>query len=157
MKKLFEDRSHEEIEELFDAWAGRGFEDIPSDTFFAALERRFQPVWVPEPALEEALEILQGVKEHYEAHHNVLITEDALEAAVRLSVGWLPERHLSDKALDLLDEACARARIPTISAPADLSAGLIVTARTVAEVLAGWVGVPAEALLAGEYRHGAAE
>ena len=50
-------------------------------------------------------------------------------------------------ALDLLDEACARARIPTISAPADLSAGLVVTVRTVAEVLAGWVGVPAEALL----------
>jgi ATP-dependent Clp protease ATP-binding subunit ClpC len=113
----------------------------------AALERRFQPVWVPEPAPEEALEILRGVKERYEAHHNVLIAEDTLEAAVQLSTGWLPERHLPDKALDLLDEACARARIPTISAPADLSAGLVVTAHTVAEVLAGWVGLPAEALL----------
>jgi ATP-dependent Clp protease ATP-binding subunit ClpC len=113
----------------------------------AALERRFQPVWVPEPAPEEALEVLRGVKERYEAHHGVLIAEDALEAAVQLSIGWLPERHLPDKALDLLDEACARARIPTVSAPADLSAGLVVTARTVAEVLAGWVGVPAEALL----------
>lgn len=112
----------------------------------AALERRFQPVWVPEPTPEEALEILRGVKERYEAHHNVFIAEDALEAAVRLSVGWLPERHLPDKALDLLDEACARARIPTISAPADLSAGLLVSARTVAEVLGGWVGVPAEEL-----------
>jgi len=113
----------------------------------AALERRFQPVWVGEPTPEEALEILRGVKERYEAHHNVLIAEDALETAVQLSVGWLPERHLPDKALDLLDEACARARIPTISGPADLSAGLVVTARTVAEVLAGWVGVPAEGLL----------
>jgi len=115
----------------------------------AALERRFQPVWVAEPAPEEALEILRGVKERYEAHHNVLIADDALEAAVRLSIGWLPQRHLPDKALDLLDEACARARIPTISTPADLSAGLVVTARTVAEVLAGWVGVPTEGLLDG--------
>jgi ATP-dependent Clp protease ATP-binding subunit ClpC len=113
----------------------------------AALERRFQPVWVGEPTLEEALEILRGVKERYEAHHNVLIAENALEAAIRLSVGWLPDRHLPDKALDLLDEACARARIPTISAPADLGTGLVVTAHTVAEVLAGWVGVPAEGLL----------
>lgn len=113
----------------------------------AALERRFQPVWVPEPTPEEALEILRGVKERYETHHNVLIADDALKAAVELSAGWLPGRHLPDKALDLLDEACARARIPTISAPADLGAGLIVTARTVAEVLAGWVGVPAKGLL----------
>jgi ATP-dependent Clp protease ATP-binding subunit ClpA len=102
----------------------------------AALERRFQPVWVREPTPEEALTILRGVKKRYEAHHGVLIAEDALEAAVQLSVGWLPERHLPDKALDLLDEACARARFPTISAPADLGAGLVVTAHTVAEVLA---------------------
>ena len=113
----------------------------------AALERRFQPVWVREPTPEEALAILRGVKERYEAHHNVLIAEDALEAAMRLSVGWLPGRHLPDKALDLLDEACARARIPTISAPADLSTGLVITAHTVAEVLSGWVGVPPEPLL----------
>ncbi len=112
----------------------------------AALERRFQPVWVGEPAPEEALEVLRGVKERYEAHHGVFIADDALEAAVQLSAGWLPGRHLPDKALDLLDEACARARIPTISAPADLSAGLVVTAHTVAEVLSGWVGVPAEGL-----------
>ena len=113
----------------------------------AALERRFQPVWVGEPTPEETLEILRGVKERYEAHHGVLIAEGALEAAVKLSVGWMPERHLPDKALDLLDEACARARFPTISSPADLSAGLVITAHTVAEVLAGWVGVPAEGLL----------
>ena len=95
----------------------------------------------------EPLDILRGVKERYEAHHNVLIAEDALEAAVKLSVGWMPERRLPDKALDLLDEACARARIPTISSPADLSAGLVVTAYTIAEVLSAWVGVPAEGLL----------
>jgi ATP-dependent Clp protease ATP-binding subunit ClpC len=113
----------------------------------AALERRFQPVWVGEPTPEEALAILQGVKGRYEAHHGVLIADDALETAVRLSIGWLPDRHLPDKALDLLDEACARARIPTISAPADLGTGLVVTARTVAEVLSGWVGVDPEGLL----------
>ncbi len=115
----------------------------------AALECRFQPVWTPEPTPEEALAILRGVKERYETHHGVAIADDALETAIQLSVGWLPDRHLPDKALDLLDEACARARIPTISAPADLSAGLVVTAHTVAEVLVGWVGVPAEGLLGG--------
>lgn len=113
----------------------------------AAQERRFQPVWVPEPTPEEALEILRGVKNHYEIHHGVAITGDALEIAVRLSVDWLSDRHLPDKALDLLDEACARARIPTISTPTDLSKGLVVTVHTVAEVLSGWVGVPANGLL----------
>jgi len=115
----------------------------------AALERRFQPVWVAEPSPEESLEILRGVRTRYETHHSIAIADEALVAAVQLSVGWLPERRLPDKALDLLDEACARARIPTISAPADVSAGLVVIAHTVAEVLAGWVGVPAEALLDG--------
>ena len=94
----------------------------------AALERRFQQVWVPEPRPDEALEMLRGVKARYETHHGVMIADEALEAAVKLSVAWLPDRHLPDKALDLLDEACARARIPTISKPADRMAGLVVTA-----------------------------
>jgi ATP-dependent Clp protease ATP-binding subunit ClpC len=98
----------------------------------AALERRFQPVWVPEPSPDEALEILRGVKSRYEAHHHAMIADEALAAAVRLSVGWLPGRRLPDKALDLLDEACAKARVPTVTAPADLAAGLVVTAQTVA-------------------------
>jgi ATP-dependent Clp protease ATP-binding subunit ClpC len=115
----------------------------------AALERRFQPVSVTEPTPEETLEILRGVKGRYEAHHNVAIADESLDACVRLSISWLPDRHLPDKALDLLDEACARVRIPTISSPADLSTGLIVTARTVAEVLADWVGVPPDGLLEG--------
>lgn len=116
----------------------------------AALERRFQPVSVPEPTPEETLEILQGVKGRYEAHHNVAIADESLDACVQMSISWLPDRHLPDKALDLLDEACARVRIPTISSPADLSTGLIVTARTVAEVLAEWVGVPPDGLLASD-------
>jgi ATP-dependent Clp protease ATP-binding subunit ClpC len=113
----------------------------------SALERRFQPIWVAEPTPGETMRILQGVKERYEAHHGVLIAGDAIEAAVRLSVGWLPGRHLPDKALDLLDEACARARFPTISTPAARGAGLVVTARTVAEVLSNWVGLPPDTLL----------
>ena len=116
----------------------------------AALERRFQQVWVPEPRLDEALEMLRGVKARYEAHHGVMIADEALVAAVKLSVAWLPDRHLPDKALDLLDEACARARIPTISKPADRMTGLVVTARTVAEVLGEWKGISAEALLDAE-------
>lgn len=103
----------------------------------AALERRFQPVWVAEPSPGEALEILRGVKTRYETHHSLVIADEALVAAVELSVGWLPERRLPDKALDLLDEACARARIPAISAPADMSAGLVVTAHTVAGGVGG--------------------
>jgi ATP-dependent Clp protease ATP-binding subunit ClpC len=113
----------------------------------AALERRFQPVWVPEPSSEEALEMLRGLKARYEAHHSVVIAEEALVAAVELSTGWLRDRHLPDKALDLLDEACARARIPTISKPTEKGKVLIVTDRTVAEVLAEWTNVPADALL----------
>ena len=80
----------------------------------------------------------------------MVIADEALEAAVKLSVAWLPDRHLPDKALDLLDEACSRARIPTISKPIDRMAGLVVTARTVAEVLGEWKGISAEALLDGE-------
>jgi ATP-dependent Clp protease ATP-binding subunit ClpC len=116
----------------------------------AALERRFQQVWVPEPRPEEALEMLRGVKARYEMHHGVMIADEALEAAVKLSVAWLPDRHLPDKALDLLDEACARARIPTISKPTDKMVGLVVTARTVAEVLGEWKGISVDALLDAE-------
>lgn len=67
-----------------------------------------------DPTPEEAFAILQGVKERYETHHGALIADDALEAGMHLSAGWLPDRHLPDKALDLLDEACAR--VP-LSAP----------------------------------------
>ena len=74
----------------------------------AALERRFAPVTVEEPTVEEALKILEGVKEKFARHHNVEITEDALETAVRLSARYITSRKLPDKAVDLLDEAMAR-------------------------------------------------
>ncbi len=77
----------------------------------AALERRFQPVYVEEPTEEETLEILEGVAPRYEAHHRVTITKEAMEAAVRLSVRYINDRYLPDKAIDLLDEASAKKRM----------------------------------------------
>ncbi len=77
----------------------------------SALSRRFQPVEVGEPSAEQALRILHSLSGRYERHHNVRIGDDALEAAVRLSVRYMPERRLPDKAIDLLDEAAAAARL----------------------------------------------
>ena len=86
----------------------------------AALERRFQPVSVGEPTQEESVEILKGLRERYENHHHVRITDDALEAAVRLSARYISDRFLPDKAIDLLDEAASRVHIRTFSAPPDM-------------------------------------
>ena len=77
----------------------------------AALERRFQPVTVEEPSPETAVAILEGLRERYEAHHGLAITDGALRAAVSLSRRYLPERFLPDKAIDLMDEACSRVRL----------------------------------------------
>ncbi|HEY5583498.1 MAG TPA: ATP-dependent Clp protease ATP-binding subunit [Ruminiclostridium sp.] len=86
----------------------------------AALERRFQPITVGEPSKEEAVEILKGVRDKYEAHHRVKITDDALEAAVRLSDRYITDRFLPDKAIDLIDEAASRVRLKTFTAPPDI-------------------------------------
>ena len=83
----------------------------------AALERRFQPVRVGEPNQEETLEILKGLKDRYEEHHHVRITDEALRAAVTLSVRYINDRFLPDKAIDLIDEAAARVRVKTFTAP----------------------------------------
>ncbi len=83
----------------------------------AALERRFQPVNVEEPTEEEAVRILEGVKEKYEEHHGVTITSEAVEAAVRLSQRYINDRNLPDKAIDLIDEAAAGARLRTAEVP----------------------------------------
>ena len=77
----------------------------------AALERRFQPVHVGEPTEEEAVQILEGLKDRYEAHHKVQITDEAIESAVKLSSRYIADRYLPDKAIDLLDEACACAAL----------------------------------------------
>jgi ATP-dependent Clp protease ATP-binding subunit ClpC len=85
-----------------------------------ALERRFQPIVVGEPTKEETLEILKGLRDRYEAHHRVKITDEALEAAVRLSDRHITDRYLPDKAIDLIDEAGSRVRIRNYTAPPDL-------------------------------------
>ena len=86
----------------------------------AALERRFQSVMVGEPSAEEALSILCGLRDRYEAHHKVRITDGALAAAVKLSDRYIPDRYLPDKAIDLMDEAASRVRIQACTAPLDV-------------------------------------
>ncbi len=88
----------------------------------AALERRFQPVIVGEPTAEEAVQILKGLRDKYEAHHKVKITDEAIEAAVTMSVRYINGRFLPDKAIDLIDEAASRLRMNTLTAPPDLKA-----------------------------------
>ena len=83
----------------------------------AALERRFQPVNVEEPTEEEAIHILEGIKEKYEAHHQVEISQEAVEAAVRLASRYINDRNLPDKAIDLIDEASAAARLQMANVP----------------------------------------
>lgn len=77
----------------------------------AALERRFQPVMVEEPTVEETIDILRGIKSRYEAHHGLLIADESLQSAARLAVRYVPDRFLPDKAIDLMDEAASRVRI----------------------------------------------
>jgi len=86
----------------------------------AALERRFQPIFVEEPSVEDTIEILKGLRDAYEAHHKVKISDEALQAAAELSHRYLTERHLPDKAIDLIDEAASKLRIETYSAPPEL-------------------------------------
>ncbi|RST81800.1 ATP-dependent Clp protease ATP-binding subunit [Blautia sp. SG-772] len=86
----------------------------------AALERRFQPVTVEEPTQEQAVEILKGLRPYYEKHHGVTITDEALEAAVKMSIRYIADRHLPDKAIDLMDEASSRVQLTGITVPQQL-------------------------------------
>ena len=86
----------------------------------SALERRFQPVSVGEPTREESVEILRGLRDRYEAHHRVHITDEAIIAAVNLSDRYISDRFLPDKAIDLIDEAASRVRIKAFTAPPDM-------------------------------------
>ncbi|MFA6537635.1 MAG: AAA family ATPase, partial [Patescibacteria group bacterium] len=90
---------------------------IEKDT---ALERRFQPVYVPEPSLDDTIAILRGIKEKYEVHHGVRITDDAIVAAAKLSQKYITDRFLPDKAIDLIDEATSALRIDLNSMPVEL-------------------------------------
>lgn len=85
-----------------------------------ALERRFQPVYVDEPSVEDSIAILRGIKEKYEVHHGIKISDDAVVTAVNLSVRYITERYLPDKAIDLVDEASAAAKIEVDSMPSSL-------------------------------------
>jgi ATP-dependent Clp protease ATP-binding subunit ClpC len=126
----------------------------------AALERRFSPVMVHELSLEDTISVLEGRRAGYEAHHGVRITPEAIESVVRLAVRHVPDRRMPDKALDLLDEACARASMARYldedmtGWPAEPEAegapSAEVTARDVASVLADRTGLPLEHLLRDE-------
>ncbi len=86
----------------------------------SALERRFQPVFISEPSIEDSIQILKGLRDKYESHHGIKIADDAIEAAVKLSHRYISDRKLPDKAIDLVDEAAAKLRIEIYSAPPEL-------------------------------------
>ena len=88
----------------------------------SALERRFQPVTVNEPTPEDAVEILKGLRDRYEAHHRIKISDEAIQSAVKLSVRYVTGRFLPDKAIDLIDEACSRVRMQSMTPPPELQA-----------------------------------
>ncbi len=102
---------------LIGATTLKEYREIEKD---AALERRFQPVYVEEPSVEDTISILRGVKERYQLHHNVEITDPALVAAATLSQRYITERQLPDKAIDLIDEAAARLRMQLESSPEEI-------------------------------------
>ncbi len=109
----------------------------------AALERRFQPIMVDEPSVEDTILILKGLKEKYEDHHSVKISDSVIKAAVELSVKYLPDRRLPDKALDLIDEACSRKKVPELSMAGDIDENFgKVVYEDIAEVIEKWTGIP---------------
>jgi len=100
----------------------------------AALERRFQPVTVGEPTEEDAIEILKGLRDKYEAHHGLKISDAAITAAVTLSARYITDRRLPDKAIDLIDEASSKLRMKKLTAPPDLKSIEDAIAKTAAEL-----------------------
>ena len=112
----------------------------------AALERRFQPVTVREPDRDTARAILEGLRPRYERHHRLTIADEALDAAISLSVRYLPDRFLPDKAIDLMDEAAARVKL----AQTPLLGRRLVTAADVASACAQWTGIPLSSITRGE-------
>ncbi len=88
----------------------------------SALERRFQPITVGEPTVEETIQILTGIRDKYEAHHQVRITDDAIESAAKLSQRYISDRFLPDKAIDLIDEASSKIRMKAFTAPPEVKA-----------------------------------
>ncbi len=104
----------------------------------AALERRFTPVLVEQPSVEDTVVILTGLKDKYEAHHNIVITDEAIEAAARLSDRYITDRFLPDKAIDLIDEAASRARLNSYNGPVELHEAEDRLTRLVADREKAW-------------------
>jgi ATP-dependent Clp protease ATP-binding subunit ClpC len=104
----------------------------------SALERRFAPIYVEEPTVEETIEMLRGLRDRYEAHHNIQFEDAALVAAARLSHRYVSDRHLPDKAVDLIDEAAAKLRIAIYSMPPELKAMRAELRRLTSEEEAAW-------------------
>ncbi|MBE3561150.1 MAG: AAA family ATPase [Ktedonobacteraceae bacterium] len=121
----------------------------------AAMERRLRPIMIEEPSAEEALEILKGMRSLYEEHHHVTITDDALQAAVQLSVQYLPNLRLPDKACSVLDEACSQARIFIVEnenkqeneqdEQQEVDTSPVISAPMIAEVISARTGIPVRA------------
>ncbi len=109
----------------------------------AALERRFQPVIVNEPTVEETIEILRGLRGRYEEHHQLVIRDEALSAAAQLSDRYISDRYLPDKAIDLIDEAGSRVRLRHAQQSSSTPA---VGAEDIAQIVAAWTGVPVNRL-----------
>ncbi|GAB1421764.1 ATP-dependent Clp protease ATP-binding subunit [Anaerolineales bacterium] len=107
-----------------------------------ALERRFRVINVEEPDEQASIQILKEDRKRLELHHEVSISEDAITAAVRLSIRYLPDRRLPDKAIDLLDEACTRVTIQTISPDVELSDFMEVSSEDIHLVISEWTGIP---------------
>lgn len=87
----------------------------------SALERRFQPVMIDEPSAEDTIQILKGLKDKYEAHHKVKITDEAIKVATELSIRYINDRFLPDKAIDIIDEACSKIKLKTVTTPDNIS------------------------------------
>lgn len=118
----------------------------------AAMERRLRPILIEEPTPEEALEILKGMRELYEQHHHANITEDALQASVSLSVQYLPNLRLPDKACSVLDEACSQARVFSVENESqeqddqnELGVSPVITGAMIADVISFRTGIPVKA------------
>ncbi len=108
----------------------------------AALERRFQPIQVSEPTVAHTIEILKGLRDRYESHHQVTITDQALAAAANLADRYISDRHLPDKAIDLIDEAGSRLRVRRVHNSAGVDRADTVDEDSIAEVLSAWTGIP---------------
>ncbi|GLV58880.1 hypothetical protein KDH_57080 [Dictyobacter sp. S3.2.2.5] len=118
----------------------------------AAMERRLRPILIEEPSPEDALVILQGMRDLYEEHHHASITDEALQAAVHLSVQYLPNLRLPDKACSVLDEACSQARVFSIEDESqqqddldEIGAQPVITAAMIAEIISSRTGIPVRA------------